>query len=113
MLQHKSKSKKYYFFIVLAVFILSVLNKGNFSFISASSRTATTSQVTNREGDNISVVNKVYFLPTSTTKQIVTHSTYYLSYSEKHEQAEWVAYELKPEHLSGGKHKRPYFVQDP
>src|SRR5690606_37150816 len=40
-------------------------------------------------------------------------STYYLSYSEYHEQAEWVAYELKPEHFLGEKRKRPYFNQDP
>ena len=36
-----------------------------------------------------------YFLPTSTTNQIVHHQNYSLSYSEEHEQAEWVAYELK------------------
>ncbi len=31
-----------------------------------------------------------YFLPTSTTGQIVHHDGYSLSYSEIHEQAEWV-----------------------
>jgi len=41
-----------------------------------------------------------YFLPTSTTGQIVHHNGYSLSYSEPHEQAEWVAYELKKSHLS-------------
>lgn len=35
------------------------------------------------------------FLPSSTTNQIIQHDYYTLSYSEKHEQAEWVAYELK------------------
>ena len=35
------------------------------------------------------------FLPTSTTNQIVKHNYYSLSYNEKYEQAEWVAYELK------------------
>ena len=53
-----------------------------------------------------------YFLPTSTTGQIVHHANYSLSYSEKHEQAEWVAYELKANHLSSKKHKRPYFILD-
>jgi len=53
-----------------------------------------------------------YFLPTSTTGQIVHHDGYSLSYSEKHEQAEWVAYELKKNHLSGTNHKRPYFEID-
>ena len=53
-----------------------------------------------------------YFLPTSTTNQIIHHQNYSLSYSEPHEQAEWVAYELKSSHLSATNHKRPYFEID-
>lgn len=53
-----------------------------------------------------------YFLPTSTTNQVVHHQNYSLSYSEKHEQAEWVAYELKANHLSRINYKRPYFEID-
>ncbi len=53
-----------------------------------------------------------YYLPTSTTGSIIMHSNYSLSYSEKHEQAEWVAYELKKEHLSDNDFKRPYFEKD-
>ncbi len=53
-----------------------------------------------------------YFLPTSTTGQIVHHEGYSLSYSEPHEQAEWVAYELKKSHLSKINFKRPYFEID-
>ena len=53
-----------------------------------------------------------YFLPTSTTGQIVHHDGYSLSYSEPHEQAEWVAYELKKSHLSKSDFKRPYFEVD-
>ena len=53
-----------------------------------------------------------YFLPTSTTGQIVHHQNYSLSYSERYEQAEWVAYELKAAHLSSTNHKRPYFEID-
>ena len=34
------------------------------------------------------------YLPTSTTGQIITHNHYTISYSEKHKQPEWVAYEL-------------------
>lgn len=52
------------------------------------------------------------FLPTSTTNQIVKHPYYTLSYSEPHEQAEWVAYELKKEHLSRTNRKRPLFQLD-
>lgn len=53
-----------------------------------------------------------FFLPTSTTNQIVHHEGYSLSYSEPHEQAEWVAYELKKAHLSNANFKRPYFEID-
>ena len=35
-----------------------------------------------------------FFLPTTKNGKIVTHKHYALSYDEKHEQAEWVAYEL-------------------
>lgn len=52
------------------------------------------------------------FLPISTTGIIVNHSGYSLSYSEDHEQAEWVAYELKKTQLSKNEFERPYFVQD-
>lgn len=53
------------------------------------------------------------YLPTSTTKQIVKHKYYTLSYNEKFEQAEWVAYELKKEYLKNANYKRPYFIEDP
>lgn len=53
------------------------------------------------------------YLPTSTTKQIVKHKYYTLSYNEKFEQAEWVAYELKKEYLTNNDFKRPYFIEDP
>lgn len=52
------------------------------------------------------------YLPISTGGSIITHNFYTLSYSEKHEQAEWVAYELKKEHLSNNDFKRPYFEED-
>jgi len=52
-------------------------------------------------------------LPTSTTSVIIEHNYYTLSYSEKDEQAEWVAYELKKSHLTKNNFKRPYFVEDP
>ncbi|AXT20969.1 DNA/RNA non-specific endonuclease [Flavobacteriaceae bacterium AU392] len=53
-----------------------------------------------------------YFLPKSTTKEIVHHNGYSLSYNEAYEQAEWVAYELKKSHLSNRSFKRPYFEID-
>ncbi|AUC75484.1 DNA/RNA non-specific endonuclease [Olleya sp. Bg11-27] len=64
------------------------------------------------EGATVKSDTNEYFLPTSTTGQIVHHDGYSLSYSEPHEQAEWVAYELKKTHLSKNDFKRPYFEVD-
>ena len=52
------------------------------------------------------------FFPSTTTNQIISHNFYTLSYAEKHEQAEWVAYELKKNQVVKGNFKRPYFVED-
>lgn len=52
-------------------------------------------------------------LPRSTTNVIIKHNYFSLSYNENYEQAEWVAYELKPSELQNTKFKRPFFVQDP
>lgn len=52
-------------------------------------------------------------LPTSTTGQVVHHNSYSLSYSEEHEQAEWVAYVLKNTDITSVQRKRPYFIEDP
>ncbi len=41
-----------------------------------------------------------HYLPTSTTGAIVQHDHYTLSYSEEHEQAEWVAHMLTKENLN-------------
>ena len=53
-----------------------------------------------------------FFLPTSTTGQVIHHDGYSLSYNEDYEQAEWVAYELKKTHLANTNYKRPYFEID-
>jgi len=63
-------------------------------------------------GKEVKTATNEYFLPTSTTGQIVHHEGYSLSYSEPYEQAEWVAYELKKSHLSNTNFKRPYFEID-
>ncbi|NKI26054.1 DNA/RNA non-specific endonuclease [Arenibacter sp. 6A1] len=52
-------------------------------------------------------------LPQSTTGVVVNHNYYTLSYSEAHEQAEWVAYVLERGHLTYDNRKRPFFIEDP
>ncbi len=49
---------------------------------------------------------KDYYLPTSNTGQIVKHQYYTLSYSEEHEQPEWVAYEMTKAQRQGQKVRR-------
>ncbi|MDP5106581.1 MAG: DNA/RNA non-specific endonuclease [Polaribacter sp.] len=53
------------------------------------------------------------YLPTSTSGAIIHHEGYVLSYSEKHEQAEWVAYSLAKNDIVYIDRKRPYFIEDP
>ena len=55
----------------------------------------------------------INYLPTSTTNQVVEHRYYTLSYSEKHEQAEWVAYYLTPYRVEGGVERTDDFRKDP
>jgi endonuclease G len=57
--------------------------------------------------------NPFAYLPTSTTKQVIKHSYYALSYNEKYEQAEWVSYFLRSEKEGIGHFKRPRFINDP
>ncbi len=58
--------------------------------------------------------NMTFYLPVSTTGQIVLHDYYALSYSEEHEQAEWVAYLLTRERLQKPWVDRPdRFEEDP
>ena len=63
-------------------------------------------------GKNSGVVDKT-LLPSSSYGNIVQHEHFVLSYSEPHEQAEWVAYPLKREHLTHDDRRRPYFIEDP
>lgn len=65
-----------------------------------------------KEGERVKSDTRTLFLPASTTGQVIHHQGYSLSYSEPHEQAEWVAYELKKSHLSKANFERPYFEVD-
>mgnify|MGYP001115739029 FL=1 len=53
------------------------------------------------------------YLPTSTTGAVIQHRGYSLSYSERHEQAEWVAYSLDKSDIVSVDRKRPFFIEDP
>jgi endonuclease G len=68
---------------------------------------------TDLESPIVSLETFFNYLPTSTTNDIVKHKGYVLSYVEKHEQAEWVAYFLENKDFSKMNYDRPFFNQDP
>lgn len=65
------------------------------------------------EGSDSETELPFLWMPSSTTNALVHHNHFSLSYSEAHEQAEWVAYVLKKSHLTYDDRKRPYFIEDP
>ncbi|SFZ89311.1 endonuclease G [Flaviramulus basaltis] len=98
-------NKRTFYSIVAIVIVLGVYTYENFLGEEEKAEIVSEGQASKND------TNK-YFLPSSTTGQIVHHEGYSLSYSEPDEQAEWVAYELKKSHLSSTNYKRPYFEID-
>lgn len=101
---------KNYIVLVLVGFMLLSSKKESDSKADLPKVEQTTFVANHGNGDSLYTIA---YLPTSTTKQIVKHKYYTLSYNEKCEQAEWVAYELKKEYLKDANYKRPYFIEDP
>ena len=77
-------------------------------YISNESKTKVAHVDNNRE----TIARNFDFLPSSSTNQVVKHQYYTLSYNEVHEQAEWVAYELKKDYIKNNNFKRPFFIED-
>jgi len=98
-------SKKTTYSILTAIVIIIVYTYNLYSEKEVEQQVVNEGAITKKDTNE-------YFLPTSTTGQVVHHEGYSLSYSEPHEQAEWVAYELKRSHLSNTNFKRPYFEVD-
>ncbi len=86
----------------------------SFSCKKSNDDSKTYSKSINQDKENIlSQNNNFDFLPTSTTNKIIKHEFYTLSYIEKYEQAEWVAYQLKSNMITRNHFERPYFIEDP
>jgi len=98
--------KKYTYSILIAIVIVG------FYFIEKKLDTNYYQSIQNESSDKNNT-SKFNYLPTSTTGAIVKHAYYTLSYSEEHEQSEWVAYRLTKEHTKYNNFKRPYFEIDP
>ena len=63
--------------------------------------------------ENPEILASYTLWPQSTTNQVVDHTYYRLSYAEKHEQAEWVAYWLTPLMIEGKAKRKNDFREDP
>jgi endonuclease G len=101
MLKIKMNRKQIYTVLsVLAIILFYVLND------------KADEHIAQQENDRSKSITTTFYLPSSTTGAIIYHDYYTLSYSEKHEQAEWVAYALKKTNLSRNQFKRPYFISD-
>lgn len=104
MVQRKIKRSRTIYTLLLAVCIIGFWVFENFY---------NPSTYSNPEYDGKKTVVDHMLVPSSTTNSLAEHNFYMLSYSEGHEQAEWVAYELKKEHLTYDDRERPYFIEDP
>lgn len=62
---------------------------------------------------NSIILSDTDLLPRSSNNQVIKHQYYSLSYNEKAEQAEWLAYDLKKSYIKNNDFKRPYFIVDP
>ncbi len=103
----KIMNRKYIYPLVIIIVTVALYYSDDFIGIDKKSKPKiSNTTITNSEEFNSS------FLPVSNTGAIIKHNNFTLSYSEAHEQAEWVAYELKPSDLAKNNFERPYFIQD-
>jgi len=84
------------------IFVLSRVKTDSWESFGNDVYNASDLEISNEKGQNIDAD----FYPESTTGQVITHKHYTLSYSEEHEQAEWVAYKLTKENLRKPRIKR-------
>ncbi len=100
-------NRKYIYPLVIIIVTVALYYADDFS---AKDKKAApqTSNAINRNSE----VFDDFFLPSSTTGVIIAHNFFTLSYSETHEQAEWVAYKLSDKDLVKNDFDRPYFIED-
>ena len=91
------KSVKYIIWFCLITALMYVLTRVDVSDWDMD-RSSTADSSVSVSGDKASGVER-NFLPTSTTADVIHHKYYTLSYSEEHEQPEWVAYKLTKDNL--------------
>lgn len=88
--------------ICILIYILSGVTADSWDGIDPKIDSSNDIEISGMKGSNI----EPNFYPESTTGQVITHKHYVLSYSEEHEQAEWVAYKLTEQNLRKQRVKR-------
>ena len=89
-------------FIIIILYVLSQVKIDSWEPVQSQSNTGQDLIISNEKIDD---AKKSYY-PESTTGEVVEHKYYTLSYSEEHEQAEWVAYKLTEDNLRKPRVKR-------
>ena len=101
-------------FIASALIFMIVYLLKNNDFLQQNSFKETVFNTDDIEGTGFVPPEKRYYLPSSNTGKVVHHRYYSLSYNEKYEEAEWVAYVLTKESLRIPNVKRTnWFEEDP
>ena len=96
--------KRLYFLLIIVLFYSCKESRIDEDFLIKSDEVSISKNKLNTDFD---------FYPTSTTSDVYKRDSYSFSYSEEHEQSEWVAYYLENEDLTNSNFKRPFFEQDP
>jgi len=88
--------------ICILIYILSGVKSDSWEETDTKTESSNNIEISNSKGTSV----ESSFYPESTTGQVITHKHYVLSYSEEHEQAEWVAYKLTEDNLRKPRTKR-------
>jgi endonuclease G len=106
------RTTKFAVVFTISIFLLSCMNNKTTEVSIVGESLEIDMDITDN-GDTTDKLSNLDLLPLATTKQVIHHRYYSLSYYEEYEQAEWVAYELKKGYLINNDFRRPYFVEDP
>ncbi|MDF9798184.1 endonuclease G [Catalinimonas alkaloidigena] len=100
--------------IIVGVFILLLLLLKNWQRQPSPVESPQTQSEQEKQSEpSVSETRTLDYLPKSENQQIIQHQFYTLSYVEKHEQAEWVAYELTGIEVEGVEERSDDFREDP
>jgi endonuclease G, mitochondrial len=67
----------------------------------------------NKKAEKTTTFSENFYPAPLKGEEIVTHSSIRISYNEKHEQANWVAYRLLDSHIGGAEKRKDKFLSDP